>query len=111
MGEAEFSWSWVRGTTHQPHIADGVMGGPKRTGRTKGTSFAKQPADTMNLCGFDGLFHGEGRHDRCNAFGQHRFSTSRRTEEKEAVVPGNRHLNRPPDMVLAFDLGKIQSVW
>src|SRR3954470_21388972 len=67
----------------------------------------QQAADRMNPCGLETLLKTHRRQDARNAFRQHGFSRSWRTDHKQVVASSHCHFNRTLRVVLATNIAEI----
>ena len=63
--------------------------------------------DGMNLCGFKALGQREGRQNRRQTLGHHRFTGAGRTHHDEVVASGGSHFEGPLHVFLSANVGKI----
>ena len=85
MGQTHFSGSDVGGSSEQANVGNGMMGIPEWALQHNRIAGTQESADGMNLCGFNGLFKGHGRHDGGDALGKHRLARSGRAKQKDAM--------------------------
>src|SRR5262245_37143603 len=86
MGQRHFTWHRHVTAADQSHIRNGVMRGPKGTGRDQRRALPGEAGHTVEARGLEGFRQGHGGQDGGEAPRQHRRAGPWRAQEEEVVI-------------------------
>ena len=110
VGNADLARRWVCGSTEESDIADGVVRRAEGAFGNEGVRLVEQTTNAMDLGGFDRLIQSHRRNDRGNPLSQHALAGAGRADQQEIMSTGHGNLDGALDLMLAFDLGKIDII-
>ena len=107
MAQRNLAGARLAATAHQAGVRDRVVRRSKRPLANERRARRQQAGDAVDLRHFQALAAGHARQDAGHRPRQQRLTRARRTAHQKVVTTGRRHFERPLDVLLSTNVGKV----